>query len=86
MWLLSVSQIWIRSQLLVGLTLAFTGMIKVVQRFKVHAELRKDLNRPPECVLENYFLYFSSKTYVVGTQKNGLNETVLLTTQNTCLN
>ena len=36
-----------------------------------------------ECVLENYFLYFSSKTYVVGTQKNRLNETVLLSTQNT---
>ena len=27
-------------------------------------------------------LYFSSKTYVVGTQKNCLNETVLLSTQN----
>ena len=26
------------------------------------------------------------QTYVVGTQKNGLNETVLLSTQNTCLN
>ena len=39
-----------------------------------------------ECVVENYFLYFSSKTYVVGTQKNRLNETVLLSTQNTCLN
>ena len=32
------------------------------------------------------FLYFSSKTNVVGTQKNRLNETVLLRTQNTCLN
>ena len=32
------------------------------------------------------FLYFSSKTYVVGTQKNRLNERVLLSTQNTCLN
>ena len=39
-----------------------------------------------ECVLGNCFLYFSSKTYVVGTQKNRLNETVLLSTQNTCLN
>ena len=38
------------------------------------------------CVFENYFLYFSSKTYVVGTQKNRLKETVLLSTQNTCLN
>ena len=30
--------------------------------------------------------YFSSKTYVLGTQKNRLNETVLLSTQNTHLN
>ena len=28
------------------------------------------------------FSYFSTKTYVVGTQKNRLNETVLLSTQN----
>ena len=34
----------------------------------------------------NYFSYFSSKTYVVGTQKNCLNETVLLSTLNTRLN
>ena len=38
-----------------------------------------------ECVPENYFSYFSTKTYVVGTQKNRLDETVLLSTQNTCL-
>ena len=37
-------------------------------------------------ILENYFLYFSSKIYVVGTQKNRLNEMVLLSNQNTCLN
>ena len=35
---------------------------------------------------EKLFSYFSTKTYVVGTQKNRLNETVLLRTQNTCLN
>ena len=28
--------------------------------------------------------YFSTKTYVVGTQQNRLNETVLLSTQNIC--
>ena len=28
------------------------------------------------------FSYFSAKTYVVSTQKNSLNETVLLSTQN----
>ena len=38
-----------------------------------------------ECETDNYFSYFSTKTYVVGTQKNRLNETVLLSTQNTCL-
>ena len=32
------------------------------------------------------FSYFSTIIYVVGTQKNRLNETVLLSTQNTCLN
>ena len=31
--------------------------------------------RVKERVLENYLLYFSSKTYVVGTQENRLNET-----------
>ena len=32
------------------------------------------------------FIYFSTKTYVVGTQKNRLNETVLLSSHNICLN
>ena len=34
--------------------------------------------------MEKQFSYFSTKTYVVGTQKNRLNETVLLSTQNIC--
>ena len=33
-----------------------------------------------------FSFYFSTKTYVVGIQKNRLNETVLLSTQNICLN
>ena len=32
------------------------------------------------------FSYFPAKTYVVGAQKNQLNETVLLSIQNTCFN
>ena len=32
------------------------------------------------------FLIFSTETYVVGTQKNRLNERVLLSTQNTGIN
>ena len=39
-----------------------------------------------KCEIENQFSYFSAKTYVVGTQKNRLNERILLSTQNTCLN
>ena len=34
---------------------------------------------------EIFFSYFSTETYVVGTQMNRLNEMVLLNTQNTCL-
>ena len=33
-----------------------------------------------ECIFENYFCYFSTEIYVVGTQKNCLNEAVLLST------
>ena len=33
---------------------------------------------------ENLISYFSTKTYVVGTQKNRLNETVPLSTQDIC--
>ena len=33
--------------------------------------------------MENHFSYFSTKIYVVGTQKNPLNEMVLLSIQNT---
>ena len=33
---------------------------------------------------KNKFSYFSIKTYVMGTQKNSLKETVLMSTQNKC--
>ena len=35
-------------------------------------------------VYQKWFSYFSTKTYVVGTQKNRLDETLLLSTQNIC--
>ena len=38
-----------------------------------------------ECIIENSYSYFSTK-HVVGTQKNRLNETVLLSTQKHSLN
>ena len=37
-----------------------------------------------ESVMKNWFSYFSTKTDVVGTQKDRLNETVHLSTQNMC--
>ena len=33
-------------------------------------------------VYQKIIFYFSTKSYIVGTQKNGLNEAVLLTTLN----
>ena len=47
---------------------------------------KQEAFQPPrqECVTENYFTYFSTKTYVVGAQKNGFNETVPLITKNIC--
>ena len=47
-----------------------------------------DQSRGPQIGVRNWKLlsYFSIKTYVVGTQKNRLNETVLFSTHNICLN
>ena len=43
--------------------------------------------RPPDkSACGQLFSYFSTKTYVVSTQKNHLIATVLSSTQNTCLN
>ena len=39
-----------------------------------------------ERVISSYFSYISTKTDVVGTQKNRLNEMVLFSTQNTFFN
>ena len=45
------------------------------------------LQAPREkCITKNIFSYFSIKTYVVGTQKNHLTETIVLSTQNICVN
>ena len=45
------------------------------------------LTRPPDkCVCWKIIFLFLNQKYVVGSQKNRLNETVLLSTQNTSLN
>ena len=57
-----------------------------VTRTRDTSSLNSTTDRPPIRVRTGkLFSYFSTKTYVVGTQKNRLNETVLLSTQNTCL-
>ena len=49
-----------------------------------HGHLSKDNSYNP--LDKTAYSYFSTKTYVVGTQKNRLSETVLLSNQNKCLN
>ena len=44
----------------------------------------KKIFRPLVKCTKNHFSYFSTKTYVVGTQKNHLNKTVHFSTQNIC--
>ena len=65
-------------------------MNKAIQPYKCTCSYKRTLNTltGPQIRVRNWksFSYFSTKTYVVGTQKNRLNETVLLRTQNTCLN
>ena len=63
-------------------------LMTVLDKTDVHFEafLKKEPGLHINCVMKNYFCYFSNKTYVVGTQKNCLSETVLLSTQNICLN
>ena len=53
-----------------------------------HMQKSTDFRSPDKSTLlkKKVFLYFSVETYVVGAQKNRLIETVLLGTQNTCLN
>ena len=59
--------------------LYLNGMITLLLKNKL------SVARPPDKSVE-LKSYFSTKTYVVGTQKNRLNEGALLSTQNARLN
>ena len=62
-----------------------SSVVEIQYHFEIITCTPSIYNRPQDkCVTENYFSYFSTKTYVVGTQKNCLNETALLSTQNMC--
>ena len=71
-----------------NLTSGTKTKLQLAQR-KIHSILFLNDERNPVfmpqirvCSLEVFF--FSTKTYVVGTQKNHFNETVLLSAQNVC--
>ena len=63
-------------------------LFKMYRQFMKFLKLDKiTQNRPQDkSALLKITSNFSTKTFVVGTQKNRLNGTVLLDTQNTCLN
>ena len=62
-----------------------TKLLKNFERTDPKGSTAGKWSRPQDNEMKNYFSYFSTKTYVVGTQKNRLAETVLLSTLNTCL-
>ena len=74
----AISQLINKNKVLLGFCLLIE--FETIIDYRIVQASRKD------CVLENYFLYLSFKTYVVGTRKNRLNKTGLLNTQNKCLN
>ena len=55
---------------------------KAISKFTIFEQL--PIRRLDKSALLKFISYFSTKIYVVGTQKNRLNETVLLSTQNNC--
>ena len=72
---------------LVGFTswLEYCTICVLVLARSLRIKIKQYINRPlKKSAYQNYFSYFSTKTYIVGTQKNRLNETVLLRTQNIC--
>ena len=59
------------------------------QKVTGYAKVLFDLQEGLQIKVHNQeliFLFFNKKTHVVGTQKNRLTETVLLSTPNRCLN
>ena len=60
--------------------ITFLAKINMLKYKKINSSLNRTLDK--SAYQKILFSYFSSKTYVVSNQKNRLNETVLLSTQN----
>ena len=74
------------SEDMIDIPLALPPRKSMIKSQSVDESSPRNVGKFSRLPIENYFPYSSTKTYVVGAQKNRLNETVLLSTQNTCLN
>ena len=80
-WLTVSLERLVRTPLAIALSNCFSMEICTASDlYKIHVTGTAQASRQ-ECIIKNYFSYFSPKTYVVGTQKSRLNATVLLSTQ-----
>ena len=62
----------------------FSAEIKELSEFSPQNISLSGPETGEQAIKSNFFSFFPIKTYVVGTQKNRLIETVLLGTQNMC--
>ena len=74
------------STFMIDIPLALPPRKSMIKSQSVDESSPRNVGKFSRLPIENSFPYSSNKTYVVGAQKNRLNETVLLSTQNTCLN
>ena len=76
----------LHSTFMIDIPLAMPLRKSMIKSQSVDESSPRNAGKSSRLSIENYFPYSSTKTYIVGAQKNCLNETVLLSTQNTCLN
>ena len=72
-----IAKVWIVNWCIIHLLIVLSSLVVTQQEYLYVIQARN---------WKNILSYFSTKTYVVGTHKNRLNETVLMSTQNRCLN
>ena len=79
-------KVWVRAGIKLTTLHLQSDLLKTALWGLVQVRYVKNQASRKKCAIENVFSYFFIKTYVVGTQKNRLDETVILSTQNKCLN
>ena len=76
----------LHSTFMIDIPLAMPLRKSMIKSQSVDESSPRNVGKFSRLPIEKCFPYSSTKIYVVGVQKNRLNETVLLSTQNTCLN